>query len=110
MANIETIEIDERLSRYEDKEDIVRNDSEFQNLVDKVLERRIKNEIIRTIKLLVKFGDVRFEKMIVEQNPHKQKGMAKVTMSFYQKAVEIGLDQFDMKQVLKQIEEVSKYL
>lgn len=103
-ANIETIEIDERLSRYEGKTDIVRNDSEFQNLVDKILDRRIESEKVRATKLLVKFGNVRYEKVEKEENPNKQKAMSIVNLLFYQRAIDIGSELFDLKEVAKRIE------
>ena len=40
FANVETIEIQDSLSRYEKKEDISRSDWEFKNIVDKVIERK----------------------------------------------------------------------
>jgi hypothetical protein len=35
--------------------------------------------------------------------------MAKVTLSFYQKAIDIGTDLIDKKQVLKKIEAVNEH-
>ena len=66
-ADKETIEIGEQLSRFENKDDITKNNAEFFNLVDKVSERKQQNEINRAASLLIKFGDVRYQKMQDEQ-------------------------------------------
>lgn len=110
FANIETIEIDETLTRYENKNDITRNDWEFKNLVDKIIERCQANEIVRATHLLVKFGDVRFNKMVNENNSFKQRSFPKIILPFYRQAVEIGSKIFDMTQVKKNIKIIEDYL
>lgn len=110
FANVETIEIQESLSRYENKKDINRSDLEFQNLVDKILDRQDANEIYRAINLLVKFGDVRLKKMIAETNGFKQKNFPKIILPFYRQAVEVGSKIMDMTQVKKNIEALEKFM
>ncbi len=109
FANVETIEIQESLTRYENKPDINRSDSEFQNLVDKIIERRDAKEIFRATHLLVKFGDVRIKKMVAETNPFKQRSFPKRILPFYKQAVEVGSKIMDMTQVKKNIETLEKF-
>lgn len=109
-ASIETIEIEESLIRYEGKEDINRSDREFENLVDKILERRDANEIYRATHLLVKFGDIRLKKMIAETNGYKQRSFPKIILPFYRQAVEVGSKIMDMTQVKKNIETLEKFM
>lgn len=61
--NIETIEVREQLKRYDNKIDINKNDSEFNNLIDKVKERQVPAELQKATQLLLKFGDLRYDKM-----------------------------------------------
>lgn len=109
-SSIETIEIQESLTRYEGKEDINRSDREFENLVDKIIERRDANEIYRATHLLVKFGDIRFKKMIAETNGYKQRSFPKIILPFYRQAVEVGSKIMDMTQVKKNIEALEKFM
>ncbi|MFL9835820.1 hypothetical protein [Chryseobacterium terrae] len=109
-ANIETIEIQESLTRYEGKKDINRSDREFENLVDKILERRDAKEIYRATHLLVKFGDIRLKKMIAETNGYKQRNFPKIILPFYRQAVEVGSKIMDMTQVKKNIETLEKFM
>ena len=101
FANIETIEIQDSLLRYERKDDITRSDWEFQNVVDKVIERKQPEEIYRATHLLVKFGDIRLKKMIAETNGSKQRSFPKIILPFYRQAVEVGSQIMDMTQVKK---------
>ena len=110
FANVETIEIQDSLSRYEKKDDITRSDWEFQNVVDKVIERKMPNEIYRAAHLLVKFGDVRLKKMVAEQNGFKQRNFPKIILPFYRQAVEVGSQIMDMTQVKKNIETLENFL
>ncbi len=110
MPSIETIEIRESLTRYEKKEDITRSDLEFQNLVDKIVERNNPDEIFRATKLLVKFGDVRLKKMLAETNGFKQRNFPKIILPFYRKAVEIGSKIMDMTQVKKNIKKLEEFM
>jgi hypothetical protein len=110
FANVETIEIQDSLTRYETKEDITRSDLEFQNLVDKIVERNNPDEIYRATHLLVKFGDVRLKKMIAETNGFKQKNFPKIILPFYRQAVEIGSKIMDMKTVNKNIKTLEEFM
>jgi len=103
FENVETIEIGESLTRYEKKDDIKRSDSEFQNLVDKIIERKRSDEIYRATHLLVKFGQARVQKMIAEKNGFKQKSFAKMILPFYRQAVEIGSQIMDMTTIKQNI-------
>lgn len=106
MDNIETIEVNEQLKRYENKIDINKNDSEFQNLIDKVKERQIPNEVQKATRLLLKFGNLRYDKMDLEENEHKKKSYPKIILLYYEKAVEIGEKYFDITELKKGIAEL----
>lgn len=110
FANVETIEIGDSLTRYEEKEDITRSDLEFQNLVDKIVERNKSEEIFRATHLLVKFGDVRLKKMIAEKNGFKQRNFPKIILPFYRQAVEIGSKIMDMKKVKENIKTLEEFM
>ena len=101
--SIETIEIQESLTRYENKEDITRSDVEFQNLIDKIVERHKPEEIYRATLLLVKFGNVRIKKMVEEKNPFKHGNYPYTILPFYRQAVEIGSQIMDITQVKENI-------
>ena len=106
MPNIETIEIDDQLKRYENKDDIHQSDVEFHNLVEKISDRRQANEIARATNLLLKFGGLRHTKMEQEQNPFKKKSFPKFILPFYKKAIEIGSTLFDTTPIKKVIDEL----
>ncbi len=110
FENVETIEIRDSLTRYEKKEDIKRSDLEFENLVDKILERNKPDEIYRATHLLVKFGDVRLKKMVAEKNGFKQRNFPKIILPFYRKAVEIGSKIMDMKKVKENIKTLEEFM
>lgn len=110
FANVETIEIEDSLSRYEKKDDITRSDWEFQNIVDKVIERKQSQEIYRATHLLVKFGEVRLKKMIAETNGFKQRNFPKIILPFYRQAVDVGSQIMDMTQVKKNIERLESFM
>ena len=110
FANVETIEVQESLSRYEKKDDITRSDLEFQNLVDKVIERKEPEEIYRATHLLVKFGDVRLKKMVAEKNGFKQRNFPMIILPFYRQAVEIGSKIMDMTKVKKNIKTLEEFM
>lgn len=91
FPQIERIEIDETLKRYEAKEDIQRDTTEFFNLVEKIAERNFYDtEIVRTIHLLIKFGDVRYLKWETEQNDRKKPSLKKWPLPFYEKAIQLN--------------------
>lgn len=106
--NIETIEIREQLTRYENKSDINKNNAEFNNLVDKVKERNNPNELIRAVNLLAKFGQVRDKKMELEQNLHKKNSYPNIILPYYKKAVELGDNIADMTSLKDRIKELEK--
>lgn len=106
MPNIETIEINDQLKRYENKDDIHQSDVEFHNLVEKISDRRQPNEIARATNLLLKFGGLRHKKMEQEQNPFKKRSFPKFILPFYKKAIEIGSTLFDTTPVKKVIDEL----
>lgn len=108
FENIETIEIREQLTRYENKSDINKNNAEFNNLVDKVKERNNPNELIRAVNLLAKFGQVRDKKMETEQNLHKKNSYPSIILPYYKKAVELGDSIADMTSLKERINELEK--
>lgn len=108
--NIETIEIRDSLIRYEGKDDINKSDYEFQNLVDKIIERNIPQEIARATNLLLKFGDARFQKMLAEQNGYKQKSFPRIILPFYRQAVEIGSQIVNLDLVKRNIKKLEDFM
>ena len=102
MARIEDIEIDDQLKRYENKDDIVKNDKDFFNLIDKIKEKQDPRNIRRATILLLKYGDVRVAKMEAEENPYKKKSFPKMILPYYRLALEIG------SHVFKDIQEFKK--
>ncbi len=110
MLNVETIEIDNQLKRYENKDDICQSDVEFHNLTEKISDRKQLNEIARATKLLLKFGSLRHKKMEEVQNPFKKRSFPKYILPFYKKAIEIGSSLFDTRPIKKVIEELEQQL
>ncbi len=106
--SVETVEIDDQLKRYENKDDIHQSDVEFHNLMEKISDRRQPNEIARATKLLLKFGGLRHKKMEQEQNPFKKRSFPKFILPFYKRAIEIGSSLFDTIPIKKAIEELEK--
>jgi hypothetical protein len=109
-ANIETIEIDDQLRRYENKADVNKNDTELFNLVDKIAERKIPNEITRATQLLVKFGTVRWEKMEAEPNPYRKQSFPNIILPYYRRAIDIGFSIVELKQIAVKIKELEQQL
>ena len=101
----ETVEISETLDRYEKKDDI-KNQNEFWNLTEKIIERNNEPELLRILNLLAKFGDVRYNNWKNEENPHKKESLKRYIKPFYEKAIEIKLpvDFKGLKALLKEIE------
>jgi len=106
--NIEIIEISEQLKRYENKADIIKNNAEFNNLVEKVKERNKPNEIIRAVNLLAKFGQSKDQKMQTEQNDDKKNSYQNIILPYYKKAVELGDNIADMTSLKERIIELGK--
>ncbi|WP_299163228.1 hypothetical protein [uncultured Tenacibaculum sp.] len=99
IPNIETVEVGEQLTRYENKDDIHQSDVEFHNLVEKISDRKRPVEIERATKLLLKFGDLRHQKMEKETNAFKKRSYPKYIIPFYKKAIQIGSGLLDMKSI-----------
>jgi hypothetical protein len=104
--NIETLEIQDQLSRYESKDNINRSNVEFQNLLDKIAERNMSPEIVRVTLLLKKFGDLRYQQMADEANPHKKKSLYPGILHYYKQAVDLGSKFIDVKEIQKRIGEL----
>jgi hypothetical protein len=110
FSNVETIEIHEGLTRYDKKDDINKSDLEFQNLVEKIIDRGIPQEIHIATNLLIKFGDIRLKKMLAEENGYKQRSFPKIILPFYHQAVEIGSKIFDMSKIKENITVLEKFM
>lgn len=104
--SIETIEVREGIERYDSKPHIKRHDAEFQNLVSKVKERNIPQEVVASVQLLVKFGAAREAMMERETNPFKKKKIPKTIIPFYQQAVDIGEGLVDTNAIKTKIQEL----
>lgn len=103
---VETLEIDDQLKRYENKDDIHSSDVEFHNLVDMVSDRKRPAEIARATNLLLKFGKLRHEKMNKEANFFKKKSYPRYILPFYKRAIEIGSSLFDTTEIAKHIKDL----
>lgn len=106
MPNIETVEINEQLTRYEDKDDIHQSDVEFHNLVEKISDRKEGNEIARATNLLLNFGSLRQKKMDEEENIYKKRSYPRYIIPFYRKAIQIGTGLFDPKPIQDEIDKL----
>ncbi|MBP2834222.1 hypothetical protein J8281_18645 [Aquimarina sp. U1-2] len=104
---IKDIEIDEQLQRFENKDDITKNNTDFFNLIDKLTERNNTSEIARATQLLLKFGDKRKAKMDAEENPYKKRSFPKIILPYYRKALIMGRALFkDIEAFKKTIEDL----
>jgi hypothetical protein len=90
-VDIESIEVDEQISRYEKKTSISKSDAEFFNMVDKIVQRNRAEEIPRVVSLLVKFGNYKYDEWKSEQNFFKKRSLPKRVLPFYEKAQRLGL-------------------
>jgi hypothetical protein len=106
--SIEQIELHEQLNRYNGKDDIHQNDSEFHNAVERVIERSIPDELQFAVQLLLKFGDIRFKKMEAEENPFKKKSFSKFILPFYEKAILIAKGKTDTSELEMKIVQVNQ--
>lgn len=102
FPQIEKLEIDENISRYENKADIKTNNSEFFNLVDKVAEKNLQDQMERIIDLLLKFGDAKYDSWEAESNEFKKPSLQKLPLQFYQKAIQLN-KHLDLRPVIKRI-------
>lgn len=103
----EGVEIDERLSRYEKKDKININDTEFNNLGDKIVERNLDKEMKRLIELYLKFGDKKYDDWKAEPNPFKKDSLPKFVLPYYEK-VDILNKHLDPKQIRARIKELKE--
>lgn len=110
MPNVETVEIDEQLTRYEGKDNIHHSDVEFHNLVEEISIRKEPGEIFRATNLLLKFGALRQQKMDNEENFFKKRSFPKYIIPFYRKAIQIGNGLFDPEPIQGEINRLTEYL
>jgi hypothetical protein len=108
MPSVESIEINDQIKRYEDKDDIHQSDAEFHNLIEKISERNDPDEIAKVTHLLLKFGNLRHQKMLKEENHFKRRSFLKFILPFYKRAIEIGSELFDTTEIKKAVEELEK--
>ncbi len=106
FADKASVEIHDQIRRYSEKQSIRLNNAEFQNLVDKVIERSRDPEIATIVELLVRFGNDKYAKMQNEENPHKKKSMPRIILSYYEQAKQHGDKLFDMKEIDQRIKEL----
>lgn len=99
----DTIIIREQINRYINKDDIHQSDVEFQNLVDKIVDRKQSEEIRIITQLLIKFGDIRYEKMMIEENFYKKKSFIKHIIPFYERAIKVGKNVVDLSIVVEKL-------
>ena len=99
----DTIIIREQINRYINKDDIHQSDVEFQNLVDKIVDRKQSEEIRIITQLLIKFGDIRYEKMMIEENFYKKKSFIKHIRPFYERAIKVGKNVVDLSIVVEKL-------
>jgi hypothetical protein len=107
FPRLEKIEIDESLTRYESKNDIKNSNSEFFNLVDKIVETNLKDQMERIIALLIKFGDTKYQLFDAEANEFKKKSLKKLPLPFYQKAIQLN-KHLDIKTIIKRTKELEE--
>jgi hypothetical protein len=104
--SIETIEVREGLERYNSKPHIKRHDADFQNLVSKIKERKIPQEMVASVRLLVKFGAARESMMDAETNPFKKQNIPKTIIPFYEQAIDVGQGLVDTTAMKTKIQEL----
>jgi len=103
MNSVETIEIGEQLQRYFSKADIHKSDKDFFNMIDKLKERNVPHELQTAVQLLIKFGNIRYDKMDSEQTIPKKKSLKYITLPFYEKALEMSGTSFDRTELNKRV-------
>jgi len=103
--DIEKIELDEQLTRYEKKDNIHKADAEFFNMVDKVVQRYQRDEMPRIINLLIKFGDKKYDEWTKEQNIFRKNSLPKAILLFYERTILLNLH-LDLKEIKKRINEI----
>jgi hypothetical protein len=107
MRDKEAIEIDERLTRYENKPKINISDVEFNNFADKIIDRNLNTEMKRLVELFIKFGDKKYENWKAETNPHRKASLPKDILPYYKKADSLNkhIDPKVMKARIKELTE-----
>lgn len=103
--DIEKINIDEKLTRYEKKDRIHLTDAEFFNLVDKIVQRNQVPEMPRIIDLLIKFGNKKYDEWENEGDHFRKYSLPRVILPFYDKAVTLN-KHLDLKEIKKRIKEL----
>lgn len=103
----EAVEIEEELDRYEKKNNINRSGAEFQNLLDRIVERKRDDELHRVTALLIKFGQVRDNQMMIEQNEFKKRSLYPGILHYYNQALEIGAKFINVQTLKKRIAELT---
>jgi hypothetical protein len=66
------------------------DNSEFLNLVDKIVERNYKDEMERIIALLIRFGDSKYQLYENEINEYKKRTLKKLPLPFYQRVIQLN--------------------
>lgn len=107
FPRLEKIEIDESLTRYESKNDIKNSNSEFFNLVDKIVETNLKDQMERVIALLIKFGNTKYQLFDTEANEFKKRSLKKSPLPFYQKAIQLN-KHLDIKIIINRTKELEE--
>lgn len=106
-VDIEKIEIDEQITRYEKKDNIHKADAEFFNMVDKIAQRNLADEVPRVINLLIKFGDKKYDEWKNEPNIFRKANLPKSVLPYYQKADKIN-KHLNPKPIKDKIKELSE--
>jgi len=104
----EAVEIKEELDRYDKKNNINRSDAEFQNLIDRIVERRRDEELFKATSLLLKFGGARDKQMEKEQNLFKKKSLYPGILHYYNQALEIGAKFIEVSKLKARIKELEE--
>ncbi len=107
FPRLEKIEIDESLTRYESKNDIKNSNNEFFNLVDKIVETNLKDQMERVIALLIKFGDTKYQLYETEANEFKKRSLKKLSLPFYQKVIQLN-KHLDIRTIIKRTKDLEE--
>ena len=114
MPNVEEVEIGQRLSRYEGKDDIHKRDNEFMNLIEEITKRQRPPEILRIINLLIKFGNIRFDRWDAETNHFRKPSLLKDAVRYLKMIVElvdklkVPVDISQVRESIKKLDEAEK--
>lgn len=108
LSSTETLEIADQLTRFEAKTHVFKNDAAFNNLLDVIKDRNRDEEIARAIQILINYGNHKHGEMNREQNLHKKKSLPKGIIPFFQKALELASEKFDVSGLNKRIAELER--